>query len=71
VLSGAQVVALLKQHGFSEVRQRGSHLALQRPLGSTTVTVIVPLHRELRAGTLASIARQSKLDRSIFEVGES
>jgi predicted RNA binding protein YcfA (HicA-like mRNA interferase family) len=70
VLSGAQVVALLKQHGFSEARQRGSHLALQRHLGSTTVTVIVPLHRELRAGTLASIVRQSKLDRSIFEAGE-
>jgi predicted RNA binding protein YcfA (HicA-like mRNA interferase family) len=63
-------VALLKHHGFSEVRQRGSHLALQRRDGATTVTVIVPMHRERRTGTLASIVRQSKLDRSIFEVGE-
>lgn len=40
---------------------------MQRRDEATTVTVIVPLHRELRAGTLMSIVRQSRLDRSLFE----
>jgi len=67
VLSGPEVVALLERHGFRQVRQRGSHLALQRRDEASTVTVIVPLHRELRPGTLLSIVRQSRLDRSLFE----
>jgi len=37
-------------------------------VGSGTITVPVPLHRELRPGTLASIIRQSQLDRSLFTV---
>ena len=70
VLSGSEVVEILKRHGFSEAQQRGSHLSMQRRAGATTITVVVPLHRELRAGTLSSILRQSKLARSTFEVGE-
>jgi predicted RNA binding protein YcfA (HicA-like mRNA interferase family) len=40
---------------------------MQRREGDTTLTVIVPMHRELRTGTLLSIVRQSKLDRALFE----
>ena len=32
-----------------------------------TVTVPVPMHREVRAGTLRSIIRQSKLPKQLFE----
>ena len=67
VLSGKEVVAILEQHGFVAVRQRGSHLSLQRRSEGSTVTVVVPLHRELRAGTLLSIVRQSGLERALFE----
>ncbi len=58
VLSGSDVVAILKKFGFTEARQRGSHLAMQGRDGATTVTVVVPMHRELRTGTLLSIIRQ-------------
>jgi predicted RNA binding protein YcfA (HicA-like mRNA interferase family) len=60
--------ALLGQHGFAAVRQKGSHRIMQKRTASGTITVPVPLHRELRPGTLASIIRQSQLDRSLFEV---
>ena len=33
----------------------------------STITVPVPLHKDLKPGTLASIIRQSQLDRSLFE----
>lgn len=41
---------------------------MQRAEGQSTVTVIVPNHREIRVGTLQSIIRQSQLPRSLFEV---
>ena len=41
---------------------------MQKRLAATTITVPVPDHRELRAGTLQSIIRQSGLARVLFEV---
>ncbi len=40
---------------------------MQKTDADGTVTVPVPDHRELRAGTLKSIIRQSGLPRSAFE----
>jgi predicted RNA binding protein YcfA (HicA-like mRNA interferase family) len=67
VFSGAEVCRILEQHGFRLVRQRGSHGVMQRAAGTTTITVPVPLHREIRSGTLHSIIRQSQIPRSAFE----
>jgi predicted RNA binding protein YcfA (HicA-like mRNA interferase family) len=67
VLSRGQVCKILAEHGFVNVRQRGSHIVMQRKLPGTTVTVPVPNHRELDRGTLRSIIRQSQLDRELFE----
>jgi predicted RNA binding protein YcfA (HicA-like mRNA interferase family) len=65
-LSGKEVCAILKKHGFEQVRQRGSHIIMQKPVPGSTITVPVPDHKELRIGTLLSIIRQSQLDRSLF-----
>lgn len=66
-LSGREVCAILARHGFTQVRQRGSHVVMQRRAEGTTVTVPVPMHAELRAGTLLSIIRQSGVERAEFE----
>jgi len=66
-LSGAEACTLLARHGFVEVRRRGSHAIMQARREGVTVTVPVPLHAELRIGTLQSIVRQSGLPREIFE----
>jgi predicted RNA binding protein YcfA (HicA-like mRNA interferase family) len=68
VLSGQEVCAILERHGFTRVRQRGSHIVMQRVTADETTTVPVPDHKELRTGTLRSIIRQSGLPRSEFEV---
>jgi len=68
VLSGKQVCALLAEHGFVAVRQRGSHIVMQRRVGASSITVPVPNHREIAIGTLLSIIRQSQVLRSVFEV---
>ncbi|MGC9452205.1 MAG: type II toxin-antitoxin system HicA family toxin [Oceanipulchritudo sp.] len=64
--SGEETCSLLKQHGFAEVRQKGSHRIMQRSSDTGTITVPVPLHKDLKPGTLASVIRQSQLDRSLF-----
>jgi predicted RNA binding protein YcfA (HicA-like mRNA interferase family) len=68
VLSGQEVCEILAANGFVQVRQRGSHIIMQLRTEETTITVPVPNHSELRAGTLQSIIRQSQLARALFEV---
>ena len=65
--SGRVLCRVLAEHGFVEVRRRGSHIVMQRRGGDTTTTVPVPDHKELRIGTLLSIIRQSGLPRELFE----
>jgi len=60
------VCRILEAHGFTRVRQRGSHIIMQRRTDTSTVTVPVPDHKEIRIGTLRSIIRQSMLPVSEF-----
>ena len=70
VFSGAEVCRIMEQNGFANIRQRGSHRVMQAVVpGYGTITVPVPMHREIRIGTLMSIIRQSGLSRELFEVG--
>ncbi len=68
VLSGIEICRILVQHGFVEIRQHGSHIIMQKKTGDSTITIPIPNHKEIRAGTLMSIIRQSGLNRTIFEV---
>jgi predicted RNA binding protein YcfA (HicA-like mRNA interferase family) len=68
VLSGLEVCRILNQHGFAEVRQRGSHIIMQKKMVDSTITIPIPNHKEIRYGTLLSIIRQSGLNRTVFEV---
>lgn len=67
VLSGREVCKIMAQHGFKEVRRKGSHMIMQKPSGNSTITVPVPDHDELKVGTLTGIIRQSGLPRTLFE----
>jgi predicted RNA binding protein YcfA (HicA-like mRNA interferase family) len=40
---------------------------MQKKLDTTTITVPVPIHAEIRIGTLLSIIRQSGIPRTEFE----
>ncbi len=69
VLSGRDVCKIMSQYGFEAVRQKGSHIIMQKREKDTTITVPVPDHDELRTGTLLGIIRQSGLPRALFEAG--
>lgn len=59
VISGAQLVKALERAGWVQARQRGSHVRLKHPGRATPL--VVPLHRELKRGTLNGILRDAGL----------
>jgi predicted RNA binding protein YcfA (HicA-like mRNA interferase family) len=67
VLSGKEICKILEDNGFIEVRQKGSHIVMQKEIEDSTLTAIVPNHSPVKVGTLMSIIRQSQLPRSLFE----
>jgi predicted RNA binding protein YcfA (HicA-like mRNA interferase family) len=58
-LSGEDLIKALKKAGFHFVRQRGSHISLQKGKYKT----VVPLHDELATGTLLAILKQCGLSK--------
>lgn len=63
VVSGKELIAALKKAGFVEVRQKGSHVSLQKTTHEATYRTVVPLHQELAKGTLIDILHQTGLSR--------
>ena len=60
VLSGRDVLKILRAFGFQEYDQRGSHVKLRRVLADgRKQTLTVPKHDEIDRGTLHAIYRQA------------
>ena len=60
--SGAAIIKALERLGFVKVRQSGSHVIMRR--GSKGC--VVPMHREVKVGTLAGILRQAEVSQDDF-----
>jgi len=61
-ISGAAIVKALERLGFVKVRQSGSHVIMRRgPKGC-----VVPMHNEVKVGTLAGILRQGDVRQDDF-----
>ncbi|GAB1392554.1 hypothetical protein MASR1M60_07170 [Rhodocyclaceae bacterium] len=61
-ISGAEAIRALERLGFIRVRQSGSHVILR--CGSKGC--VVPLHSEIKVGTLAGILRQADVSPEEF-----
>lgn len=57
-ISGFQLVKALKKIGFRQIRQKGSHVSLEKVTEEKVYRTVVPLHRSLAKGTLSDILRQ-------------
>jgi predicted RNA binding protein YcfA (HicA-like mRNA interferase family) len=60
-VTGQEAIRALQRLGFEKVRQRGSHVILKKETSEGAVGCVVPLHRELKIGTLHGILRQAKV----------
>lgn len=63
VVSGEELIKALQKAGFSVVRQKGSHVSLQK----ANLKTVVPLHTELAKGTLLGILKQCGLSKEELE----
>jgi len=60
--SGAAIVKALERLGFVRIRQSGSHVVMRRG----TKGCVVPMHNEVKVGTLAGILRQAEISSDDF-----
>jgi len=58
-LSGEDLIRALKKAGFKSVRQKGSHVSMQKGPYKT----VIPLHDELSRGTFLAILKQCGLSK--------
>ncbi|HMN78009.1 MAG TPA: type II toxin-antitoxin system HicA family toxin [Burkholderiaceae bacterium] len=61
-VSGAQALKALQKLGFEKVRQSGSHVIARRG----TKGCVIPMHAELKIGTLAGVLRQAEVSAEEF-----
>jgi predicted RNA binding protein YcfA (HicA-like mRNA interferase family) len=61
-VSAATVVRALERLGFEKLRQSGSHVIMRR--GSKGC--VVPMHGEVKVGTLAGVLRQADVSSDEF-----
>jgi predicted RNA binding protein YcfA (HicA-like mRNA interferase family) len=56
-----QVIRALQRDGWVVVRQKGSHIRLQKHLPKETLKLIVPAHKPIKRSTLSHIIKPAKL----------
>jgi len=61
-LSYERVVHALQRNGWVVVRQRGSHIRLQKHTPTEVLKLTVPSHKPIKRSTLAHLIKQARLD---------
>jgi predicted RNA binding protein YcfA (HicA-like mRNA interferase family) len=56
-----RVVKALKRDGWVVVRQKGSHLRLQKHIHDEILKLTIPAHRPIKRSTLSHILKQARL----------
>jgi predicted RNA binding protein YcfA (HicA-like mRNA interferase family) len=56
-----KVIRALQRDGWVVVRQKGSHIRLQKHLRDETLKLTVPAHRPIKRSTLAHILKQVRI----------
>jgi predicted RNA binding protein YcfA (HicA-like mRNA interferase family) len=60
-ISSREAIRALEKLGFEAVRQTGSHVVMKKITSSGSVGCVVPLHRELKIGTLSGVLKQANV----------
>jgi predicted RNA binding protein YcfA (HicA-like mRNA interferase family) len=65
-LSYTEIVKALQRGGWKVVRQKGSHIRLEKQLEDEVLRVTVPAHRPVKRSTLSHILKQCGLNLDEF-----
>ena len=68
-ISSRETIRALEGLGFVQVRQTGSHVVMKKATEDGEIGCVVPVHRELKVGTLSGILKQAQV--SVEEFIES
>lgn len=60
-ISSREAIRALELLGFEQVRQTGSHVVMKKETEEGEVGCVVPVHRELKVGTLSGILKQAQV----------
>jgi predicted RNA binding protein YcfA (HicA-like mRNA interferase family) len=60
-VSGERFIRALKPAGFVELRQKGSHVSLEKRTAEIVFRTVVPMHSAPAKGPLADLLKQSGL----------
>lgn len=66
-VSYEKAIAALKRDGWVVVRQRGSHIRLQKHTRKEVLKITVPAHRPIKRRTLFHILKQAQLSVEEFK----
>jgi predicted RNA binding protein YcfA (HicA-like mRNA interferase family) len=61
VVSGEKAIKAFSNAGFVKVRQRGSHVRLEKIEGNDIIKLTVPLHNPMKKGTLSRLIKDGGL----------
>ncbi|HPQ72214.1 MAG TPA: type II toxin-antitoxin system HicA family toxin [bacterium] len=56
-----KVLAALRRAGFEEVRQKGSHIRIEKMTPEGTIKVTIPAHKPIKRSTLSHILKDAGL----------
>ena len=65
-LNYPKVIHALQRAGFIVVRQKGSHIRLQKRIGEEIIKLTVPAHKPLKRSTLSHIIKSAGLTTEDF-----
>jgi len=61
-----KVIKALRRNGWIVIRQKGSHIRLQKRIPDEMLKITVPAHRPIKRSTLSHILKQARLSVSEF-----
>ena len=60
-ISSKEAIRALERLGFEQVRQTGSHVVMKKETQDGEIGCVVPVHQELKVGTLSGILKQAQV----------
>ena len=67
-VSGTKLLKILcNKFGFKVIRQRGSHVMIIKESKLGKFGTVIPMHQELKIGTLKGILKQAKISEEEIE----
>ena len=61
ILGYEKVIKALQRDGWVVVRQKGSHIRLQKHIQDEVLKLTIPAHRSIKRSTLSHILKQARI----------